>query len=97
MNLRRPPLSDIRVRQALLFGRDMKAINQLLYDGTYMQGDGPLDNVHRCFWPGATAMYATISTGRGRCSTRRLEGRCPDSPSAVHRALATGRRRMARL
>ncbi len=59
MNLRRPPLSDIRVRQALLFGRDMKAINQLLYDGTYMQGDGPLDNVHRCFWPGATAMYAT--------------------------------------
>jgi peptide/nickel transport system substrate-binding protein len=58
MNLRRPPLNDIRVRQALLFARDMPAVNRLLYDGTYMQGDGPLDNTHRCFWPGATAMYA---------------------------------------
>lgn len=58
MNIRRPPLSDIRVRQALLFARDMPAVNRLLYDGTYIASDGPLDNVHRCFWPGATAMYA---------------------------------------
>jgi peptide/nickel transport system substrate-binding protein len=58
MNIRRPPLSDLRVRQALLFARDMPAVNRLLYDGTYIASDGPLDNVHRCFWPGATAMYA---------------------------------------
>jgi peptide/nickel transport system substrate-binding protein len=59
MNLRRPPLSDIRVRQALLFARDIPAVNKLLYDGTYIASDGPLDNVHRCFWPGSTAMYPT--------------------------------------
>jgi peptide/nickel transport system substrate-binding protein len=58
MNIRRPPLSDLRVRQALLFARDMPAVNRLLYDGTYIASDGPLDNVHRCFWPGSTAMYA---------------------------------------
>jgi peptide/nickel transport system substrate-binding protein len=59
MNIRRPPLSDIRVRQALLFARDMPAVNRLLYDGTYIASDGPLDNIHPCFWPGATAMYRT--------------------------------------
>jgi peptide/nickel transport system substrate-binding protein len=59
MNIRRPPLSDIRVRQALLFARDMKAANDLLYDGTYIPADGPLDNIHSCFWQGATPMYAT--------------------------------------
>ena len=59
MNIRKPPLSDIRVRQALLFARDMPAINKLLYDGTYLAGDGPLDNVHRCYWSGSTSMYAT--------------------------------------
>jgi peptide/nickel transport system substrate-binding protein len=58
MNVRRPPLSDIRVRQAILFARDSAAINRLLYDGTYIPSDGPLDNVHPCFWPGVTAMYA---------------------------------------
>jgi len=57
MNIRNPPLSDIRVRQALLFARDSAALNRLLYDGTYIPSDGPLDNVHPCFWPGASAMY----------------------------------------
>ncbi|MCA3263043.1 MAG: hypothetical protein ING44_13960 [Telmatospirillum sp.] len=57
MNIRNPPLSDIRVRQALLFARDSAAVNRLLYDGTYIPSDGPLDNVHPCFWPGASAMY----------------------------------------
>ncbi|MCA3593614.1 MAG: hypothetical protein IOC63_09310 [Methylobacterium sp.] len=59
MNIRRPPLSDLRVRQALLFARDIPAINKLLYDGTYIASDGPLDNVHRCFWPGSSTMYPT--------------------------------------
>lgn len=56
-NIRNPPLSDIRVRQALLHARDAKAINQVLYDGYYGASDGPLDNVHPCFWPGASSMY----------------------------------------
>jgi peptide/nickel transport system substrate-binding protein len=57
MNIREKPLSDIKVRQALLYARDSKAINQLLYDGFYGMSDGPLDNVHPCFWPGASEMY----------------------------------------
>lgn len=59
MNIRRPPLSDLRVRQALLFARDVPAVNRLLYDGTYIASDGPLDNVHPCFWPGSSTMYPT--------------------------------------
>jgi peptide/nickel transport system substrate-binding protein len=57
MNIRNPPLSDLRVRQALLYARDMPGINQLLYDGQYIKSDGPLDNVHPCYWEGASAMY----------------------------------------
>lgn len=58
MNVRKPPLDNKSVRQALLFARDMPAINDLLYDGLYEASDGPLNNIHRCFWPGATEMYA---------------------------------------
>jgi len=57
MNVRRPPLNDIKVRQALLYARDMPAINKLLYDGQYIKSDGPLDNVHPCYWDGASEMY----------------------------------------
>jgi peptide/nickel transport system substrate-binding protein len=57
MNTRRPPLNDLRVRQALMFGRDANAINQLLYDGAYTASDGPLDNPHPCALPEAARMY----------------------------------------
>jgi peptide/nickel transport system substrate-binding protein len=57
MNVRHPPLNDVRVRQALLYARDMPLVNDLLYDGLYEASDGPLNNIHRCFWPGATEMY----------------------------------------
>lgn len=57
MNIRNPPLADLKVRQALLHARDSKAINDLLYDGFYGASDGPLDNVHPCFWKGASDMY----------------------------------------
>lgn len=57
MNVRNPPLNDIRVRQALLYGRDMDAANMVLYDGLYGESDGPLNNIHPCFWPGASEMY----------------------------------------
>ncbi len=59
MNIRNAPLSDIRVRQALLYARDMEQVNDLLYDGAYVRSDGPLDNIHRCFWEGASEMYRT--------------------------------------
>lgn len=57
MNIRKPPLDNKAVRQALLYGRDMKTVNDLLFDGLYEASDGPLNNIHRCFWPGATTAY----------------------------------------
>jgi len=57
MNVRKPPLDNRSVRQAILYARDMPDINDLLYDGLYEPSDGPLNNIHRCFWPGATEMY----------------------------------------
>ena len=58
-NLRDPKLADIRVRQAINYAVDQEAANDLLYDGVYGASDGPLNNLHRCFWEGATEMYST--------------------------------------
>ncbi|MHA3977016.1 ABC transporter substrate-binding protein [Halovulum sp. GXIMD14794] len=57
MNVRNPPLNDIRVRQALQHAKDSPAINDLLYDGLYQASDGPLNNIHPCFWEGASSLY----------------------------------------
>ena len=57
MNIRQPPLNDIRVRRALLHAADQEAINQLLYDGAYAKSEAPLSNNHPCHWDGAKAMY----------------------------------------
>lgn len=57
INVRNPPLSDIRVRQALQFAKDPATINDILYDGLYQASDGPLNNIHPCYWEGATTMY----------------------------------------
>jgi len=57
MNTARAPLNDIRVRQALLYGRDMKRANDVLYDGLYGASDGPLNNISPCYWSGATDLY----------------------------------------
>ena len=43
MNVRRPPFSDLRVRQAVLYATDQPAINDLLYDGHFLSSDGPLN------------------------------------------------------
>lgn len=57
MNTAKPPLDNKDVRQALLYGHDMKAVNDLVYDGLYGAADGPLNNMHACFWQGAATMY----------------------------------------
>jgi len=57
MNIRNAPLNDIRVRQALLYSKDSVAANDILYDGLYEASDGPLNNIHACFWEGATDLY----------------------------------------
>jgi peptide/nickel transport system substrate-binding protein len=56
-NVRNPPLSDKRLRQAILYARNMDQANQILYDGLYGEADGPLNNIHPCFWEGASEMY----------------------------------------
>jgi peptide/nickel transport system substrate-binding protein len=57
MNTAKPPLDNKDVRQALMYGHDMGAVNDLVYDGLYSRADGPLNNNHTCFWPGATTAY----------------------------------------
>lgn len=57
MNIRKPPLDHLKVRQALLYAADQKAINDLLYDGNYLVSYGPLNTVHPCYWEGAKEMY----------------------------------------
>ena len=59
MNTRKPPLSDVKVRQAILYAADQDAINDILYDGYYAKSEGPLNNNHPCFWSGASEMYKT--------------------------------------
>jgi peptide/nickel transport system substrate-binding protein len=58
MNIRKPPLDQLKVRQALLYASDQKAINDLVYDGNYLVSYGPLNTVHPCYWEGAKALYA---------------------------------------
>lgn len=57
MNIRNPPLSDLRVRQALQYGKDAASANDRLYDGTYEVSYGPLNSVHPCYWKGAEDLY----------------------------------------
>ncbi|MBM6581875.1 hypothetical protein ILT44_16885 [Microvirga sp. BT689] len=59
MNTRKPPLSDIRVRQAILYSADQNAVNDILFDGYYAKSEGPLNNNHPCFWSGASGIYKT--------------------------------------
>lgn len=56
-NTREAPLSILEVRQALNYGTDQTAINDLLYDGTYLESYGPVNVVHPCHWDGAMEMY----------------------------------------
>jgi peptide/nickel transport system substrate-binding protein len=59
MNTRKPPLSDVRVRQAINYAVDQDAVNDILFDGYYAKSEGPLNNNHPCYWDGASAMYKT--------------------------------------
>ncbi len=56
-NTRNAPLNMSEVRQALNYGTDQTAINDLLYDGTYLESFGPVNVVHPCHWDGAKDLY----------------------------------------
>jgi len=57
MNTGKPPLDDIRVRQALRYAYDQDKINQTLYDGYYVAVKGPLTKFTRCYWKGVEDAY----------------------------------------
>ncbi len=57
MNIRRPKLDVLELRQALLYGTDQTAINDLLYDGNYLASHGPLNVAHPCHWDGNEHTY----------------------------------------
>ena len=57
MNTRKAPFDILEFRQALLYGTDQVAINELLYDGSYLPSYGPLNTVHPCHWDGNEERY----------------------------------------
>jgi peptide/nickel transport system substrate-binding protein len=57
MNTQKPPLDDIRVRQAILHTVDRETMNEILYDGRYLVSYGPVIPGTACYWEGAETMY----------------------------------------
>lgn len=58
MNVRTPPLDQLKVRQALLYATDQQGLNDLLYNGAYLVSYGPLNPRSPCYWQGAEDMYS---------------------------------------
>ena len=56
-NLSKAPTDDLKVRQALNYGVDQKAISIILYKGLLAPNYGPLTPNTSCYWPGCEKMY----------------------------------------
>jgi peptide/nickel transport system substrate-binding protein len=57
VNVRNAPLNILELRQALLYAVDQFSLNDLLYDGAYLEQKGPVNVKHPCYWDGVEAMY----------------------------------------
>jgi peptide/nickel transport system substrate-binding protein len=58
MNTTRPPLDDLRIRQALLFGTDRAAIIATVFRDTSPVAYGPLAAVNQGYDPAVRSLYA---------------------------------------
>ena len=56
-NMSKEPTSDLKVRQALNYAIDQKAIATILYKGLQSPNYGPLTPNTTCYWAGAEKMY----------------------------------------
>jgi peptide/nickel transport system substrate-binding protein len=56
-NVSKAPTDDIRVRQAIEYAVDQKALTDILYPGVAPPSYGVLSTVSVCYWPGAEGMY----------------------------------------
>ena len=56
-NMSKAPTDDLRVRQAINYAVDQKAISDVLYQGVLGPAYGPLSPVTPCYWSGAEEMY----------------------------------------
>ena len=57
MSTAKPPLDDIKVRQAILHAVERDSINQMLYDGRYLVSYSTLVPGSMCYWEGAETLY----------------------------------------
>jgi peptide/nickel transport system substrate-binding protein len=57
-NMSKAPTDDLRVRQAINYAVDQKAISEILYQGILEPIYGALTPVALCYWSGAEEMYA---------------------------------------
>ncbi|MCB0115788.1 MAG: hypothetical protein KDD84_16925, partial [Caldilineaceae bacterium] len=56
-NVRNAPLNILELRQALLYAIDQEGLNDLLYDGAYLEQKGPLNVKHPCYTSDVETMY----------------------------------------
>ena len=58
MNVTRPPLDNLLVRQAIRFATNQEGLNNLVYDGRYLPMNGPLNSNHPCYNPDIEGRYS---------------------------------------